>query len=198
MRIFMLVGVTLLGVVVVLVSGYYLLLDWAALRAAYARFELLASRSADLNALFVGLARSVGIPARDVYGVRVADSKLGYKALGKSGDITKAQHCRAEFYLAAYGWVPVDPADVRKVVLEESGGLPLSDAKVEAARKRLFGSWEMNWMAFNYAHDVQLPGAKKGQIGFFMYPNAEVGGARVDSLDPDNFKYKITSREIVS
>src|SRR5947209_8531243 len=57
MRIFMLVGVTLLGVVVVLVSGYYLLLDWAALRAAYARFELLASRSADLNALFVAEAR---------------------------------------------------------------------------------------------------------------------------------------------
>ena len=56
MRIFMLVGVTLLGVVVVLVSGYYLLLDWAALRAAYAWFELLASRSADLNALFVAEA----------------------------------------------------------------------------------------------------------------------------------------------
>ncbi|MCK7533546.1 MAG: transglutaminase-like domain-containing protein [Marinilabiliales bacterium] len=27
---------------------------------------------------------------------RVADSALGYKSLGKSGDITKAQHCRAE------------------------------------------------------------------------------------------------------
>jgi hypothetical protein len=130
----------------------------------------------------------------------VADSRLGYKSLGKSGDITKAQHCRAEFYLTGYGWVPVDPADVRKVVLEESGGLPLNDAKVEAARKRLFGSWEMNWLAFNYAHDLQLPGTTKGKIGFFMYPNAEVAEqnkmSRLDSLDPENFKYRISASEI--
>lgn len=161
----------------------------------------LGGKCGDLNALFVGLMRSVGVPSRDVYGIRVADSKLGYKSLGKSGDITKAQHCRAEFWLAGYGWVPVDPADVRKVVLEESGGLPLSDAKVEAARKRLFGSWEMNWLAYNYAHDVKLPGAARGPVGFFMYPNAEVVGqgkvSRIDSLDPENFRYTITSRELL-
>lgn len=162
----------------------------------------LGGKCGDLNALYVGLARAAGVPARDVYGIRVADSRLGYKSLGKSGDISKAQHCRAEVYLAGYGWVPVDPADVRKVVLEENGGLPLNDAKVEAARKRLFGSWEMNWLALNYAHDVQLPNSVKGKIGFFMYPNAEVVESgkvvRMDSLDPDNFSYKITSREIIA
>jgi transglutaminase-like putative cysteine protease len=162
----------------------------------------LGGKCGDLNALFVGLSRAAGIPARDVYGIRVADSRLGYKSLGKAGDITKAQHCRAEFHLDGHGWVPVDPADVRKVVLEENGGLPLNDAKVEAARKRLFGSWEMNWLAFNYAHDVLLPGDRKGRIGYFMYPNAEVVEQgrveRIDSLDPENFKYTITSREIVS
>lgn len=162
----------------------------------------LGGKCADLNALFVGLARSVGIPARDVYGIRVADSNLSYKSLGKSGDITRAQHCRAEFYLAGYGWVPVDPADVRKVVLEENGGLPLGDVKVEAARKRLFGSWEMNWVALNTASDVMLPHAAKGKIGFFMYPNAEALEqgrlVRLDSLDPDNFSYNITSRELAA
>jgi len=161
----------------------------------------LGGKCGDLNALFVGLMRSVGVPARDVYGIRVADSRLGYKSLGKAGDVTKAQHCRAEFFLAGYGWVPVDPADVRKVVLEENGGLPLSDAKVEAARRRLFGSWEMNWLAYNYAHDVRLPGAARGPVGFFMYPNAEVAErgkvSRIDSLDPENFRYTITSREIL-
>jgi choline dehydrogenase-like flavoprotein len=25
---------------------------------------------------------------------------------------------------------------------------------VKQARARLFGSWEMNWMAYNFAHDV--------------------------------------------
>ena len=163
--------------------------------------DSLGGKCGDLNALFVGLMRSVGVPARDVYGIRVADSRLGYKSLGKAGDITKAQHCRAEFWLAGYGWVPVDPADVRKVVLEENGGLPLSDAKVEAARRRLFGSWEMNWLAYNYAHDVRLPGAARGPVGFFMYPNAEVAErgkvSRIDSLDPENFRYTITSREVL-
>ena len=162
----------------------------------------LGGKCADLNALFVGLARAAGIPARDVYGVRVADSKLGYKSLGKSGDITRAQHCRAEFYLEGTGWVPVDPADVRKVVLEENGGLPLGDAKVEAARKRLFGSWEMNWLAYNYAHDLKLPGAVKGPVGFLMYPNAEAleqgNLMRLDSLDPDHFIYKMSAREILA
>ncbi len=162
----------------------------------------LGGKCADLNALFVGLARAAGVPARDVYGIRVADSRLGYKSLGKSGDITKAQHCRAEVYLTGYGWVPVDPADVRKVVLEESGGLPLNDPKVVAARKRLFGSWEMNWLALNYAHDVQLPGSTKSKLGFLMYPQAEVAEqgklARLDSLDPDHFKYRITAVEVTA
>ena len=110
----------------------------------------LGGKCADLNALFVGLARSAGIPARDVYGVRVADSAT-WKSLGRSGDITKAQHCRAEFYDASLGWVPVDPADVRKVVLEEEKDrlLPLSDPRVDLARRTLFGAWEMNWMGFN-------------------------------------------------
>ena len=74
-------------------------------------------KCADLNALFVALSRASGVPARDVYGVRVDDSVHGFKSLGKSGDISKAQHCRAEFYADGYGWVPVDPADVAKVAL---------------------------------------------------------------------------------
>ena len=155
----------------------------------------LSGKCADLNALYVGLARAVGIPARDVYGVRVADS-AEFKSLGKSGDITRAQHCRAEFYLSGAGWVPVDPADVRKVVLEERGGLPLTDPAVQRARAKLFGQWEMNWLAYNYAHDVKLPGSTGEPLAFFMYPQAEVNGARRDSLDPDAFRYKMTAKEL--
>ncbi|HEX4859548.1 MAG TPA: transglutaminase-like domain-containing protein [Usitatibacteraceae bacterium] len=150
----------------------------------------------DLNALFVALARASGVPARDVYGIRVADSRRGYKSLGKAGDITKAQHCRAEFYAQGIGWIPVDPADVRKVILEEEGGKKIDDPKVAAARQYLWGNWEMNWLALNYAHDVALPGSNKSKLGFFMYPNAETADGRLDQLDPDNFRYTITSREI--
>jgi transglutaminase-like putative cysteine protease len=158
----------------------------------------LGGKCADLNGLFVGFCRSLGIPARDVFGVRVAPSALGYKSLGPSTPaISKAQHCRAEFFAAGIGWVPVDPADVRKVILEEPpGSLTLQDAKVDAARRRLFGSWEMNWVALNAGHDVELPGSKGPRLPFLMYPNGETGGERLDQLDPDRFKYGITATEI--
>ena len=42
----------------------------------------LGGKCADLNALFVGLARASGLPARDIYGIRVAPSKFGYRSLG--------------------------------------------------------------------------------------------------------------------
>jgi len=125
----------------------------------------------------------------------VADS-AEFKSLGKSGDISRAQHCRAEFYLPTHGWVPVDPADVRKVVLEEQGGLALGDATVQRARAKLFGAWEMNYLAYNYAHDVRLPDASGDPIAFFMYPQAESGGEPRDSLDPGAFRYNLTSREL--
>jgi transglutaminase-like putative cysteine protease len=159
----------------------------------------LGGKCADLNALYVGLARSVGLPARDVYGVRIAKSELGYKSLGVATDkATKAQHCRAEVYLREHGWVPVDPADVRKVILEEPpGNRPPTDELVSRAHERLFGSWEMNWMAYNYAHDVDLPGSKGKSLAYFMYPQAETSEGRVDPLDPDNFKYEITAKEIL-
>jgi transglutaminase-like putative cysteine protease len=160
----------------------------------------LGGKCADLNALYVGLARASGLPARDVYGIRVAKSELGYKSLGTSTpNVTKAQHCRAEVHLDGYGWIPVDPADVRKVVLEEPpGNRPLDDDMVKSARKRLFGSWEMNWMAYNFGHDVALPGAKSERVAFLMYPQAETADGRLDSLDADNFKYEIQAREITT
>jgi len=158
----------------------------------------LGGKCADLNALFVGLARAAGLPARDVYGIRVGKSELGYKSLGtSSANVTKAQHCRAEVYLTAYGWVPVDPADVRKVVLERPpGNRAMSDDIVKKAQARLFGSWEMNWIAYNMAQDVALPGSSGAPIGFLMYPQAETADGRLDCLDPDNFKYEITSKEV--
>jgi transglutaminase-like putative cysteine protease len=158
----------------------------------------LGGKCADLNALYVGLARAAGLPARDVYGIRVAPSNLGYKSLGaNSSDVTKSQHCRAEVYLTEHGWVPVDPADVRKVILEEPPGKhPLSDTVVQQARARLFGAWEMNWIGYNYAHDVALPGSSGPPVAFLMYPQAETAAGRLDSLAPQNFQYEITAYQV--
>jgi len=152
----------------------------------------LGGKCADLNGLFVGLARATGLPARDVYGIRCATSEE-FKCLGRSGDLTGAQHCRAEVYLSDFGWVPVDPADVRKVILEENPPQQLSmeDPQVKKAHTKLFGAWEMNWLPYNYAHDVRLPNSDGPEIGFLMYPQAETTNGRKDCLDSKNFKYTI-------
>jgi transglutaminase-like putative cysteine protease len=156
-------------------------------------------KCADLNGLFVGLCRAVGVPARDVYGVRIAPSAFGYKELGgKPASLQGAQHCRAEVYLKRHGWVAMDPADVAKVMRQETPNW-IKDADhpvVAPVRKALFGGWEGNWMGYNFAHDVRLPGSKAGKVGFLMYPQAESHGEPYDSLAPDSFAYTITSRAI--
>ena len=152
-------------------------------------------KCADLNALFVGLARAAGVPARDHYGIRI-DESATHKALGQSDDITTAQHVRAEFYLAGLGWVPVDPADVRELALEEA--LLITNPRVVELREKLFGAWEMNWVSFNHGKDITL--AKDSvfrDLPFFMYPQAEIAGHERDSLDPAEFAYKIVSSELV-
>jgi transglutaminase-like putative cysteine protease len=158
----------------------------------------LGGKCGDINALFVGLNRAVGIPARDVYGIRVAPSAFGYKELGAGGTITKAQHCRAEVFLRDFGWVAMDPADVGKVMRLETPEWIKDPAHplVAPVKAKLFGGWEGNWLAYNVAHDVALPGSKGPRVGFFMYPQAENDKGRFDPLDPDSFRYTITSREI--
>jgi transglutaminase-like putative cysteine protease len=159
----------------------------------------LGGKCADLNALFVGLCRSVGLPARDVYGLRVAPSAFGYKELGGNpASLKGAQHCRAEVFLKGHGWVGMDAADVAKVMRQEMPEWIKSPkhAIVAPVNKALFGGWEGNWMAYNTAHDVNLPHAKGPKLGFFMYPSAENDSGRLDSYAPDDFKYQISAKEI--
>lgn len=151
----------------------------------------LGGKCTDINSLFVALCRASGIPAREIFGIRVLPSQLSKSISSVQGDATKAQHCRAEFYLGR--WIPADPADVRKVILEEE--LDLNHPKVQKVRDFMFGGWDVHWVAFNYARDFQLnPPTKNGElVNEFMYPIAEVGGKMMD-------KFKLTfdhSRYIV-
>ena len=159
----------------------------------------LGGKCADLNAVFVGLCRAVGLPARDVYGLRLAPSAFGYKELsGNPASLKGAQHCRAEVWLRDHGWVAMDPADVAKVMrLETPQWIKnTTDPVVAPVHRALFGGWEGNWLAWNMAHDLSLPGAQGPRLGFLMYPVCETADERLDSYAPDAFKYQITAREL--
>jgi transglutaminase-like putative cysteine protease len=158
----------------------------------------LGGKSADINGLFVALARAAGLPARVLYGIRVAPSAFGYASLGANGpDVTHAQHCRAEVYLGGFGWVPADAADVRHVIAAEPPGrLTLDDQVVIDARTALFGAWETNWIAYNDGQNVQLPGSSLGPVPFLLYPQAEISNARLNSLAAEKFRYPIAVSEL--
>ena len=147
-------------------------------------------RSADVALLFVALCRSVGIPARPVFGLRIDGSRL-FGSLGASGNLNEAQQCRAEFYAPGYGWIPVNPADVGKAIHDEK--LSNDDPKLTVLKKLLFGFWEMNWIGFNAALDVSLRGSSGPLLPFLSYPMLETADGRFDSLDTEHLSYNVTS-----
>ena len=150
-------------------------------------------RSADINGLFVSICRAIGIPARCVYGLRVGPSRL-FRSLGLSGDeATRGQHVRAEFYVPGYGWIPVDPSDVRRAISLEV--LSDRDSKLLSLKKVLFGVWEMNWIAFNVGNDVTLPG-KTTSLPFLLLPQLESPQGRQDGSNPTAIQYSINARRV--
>ena len=83
---------------------------------------------------------------------------------------TAAPRCTS----TSHGWVPVDPADVRKVVLEEPpGNRPLDDPTVTKGASAIIRILGDDSMAYNFAHYVGLPGSAGAPVGFLMYPQAE-------------------------
>jgi hypothetical protein len=150
-------------------------------------------RSADINGLFVALCRAIGIPARCVYGMRTGSSRL-FRSLGiNNDDATHSHHVRAEFYVPGYGWIPVDPSDVRRAISMEV--LSDRDSKLISLKKILFGVWEMNWIAFNLGTDVVLPG-KSASIPFLLMPQLESSGNRFGASDSASPQYSIRTRQV--
>ncbi|MDD5287464.1 MAG: transglutaminase domain-containing protein, partial [Desulfuromonadaceae bacterium] len=139
-------------------------------------------KCADIHSVFVALARGAGVPAREVFGIR-----MGKK---EREDVTAWQHCWAEFYLPGYGWVPVDAADVRKAMLTEN--LKLSDAKVAEYRAYFWGGIDPYRVKLSVGRDLTLNPPQSGEaVNYLMYPFAQVGGKSIDWLDPATFKYSI-------
>lgn len=163
----------------------------------------LGGKCTDISSVFVALARAAGIPAREMFGIRLGApsvleqySKTAFGSANEQrlSNISGAQHCRAQFYLAGYGWVPCDPADVTKMRLTEKKAH--SDPAVQAVNNYLFGNWDMNWVGFNYGRDFDLsPEAEQSPLNNFGYPYAEVDGDPVNFYDPKVFSYDYNTQE---
>ncbi len=137
-------------------------------------------KCADLSTVFVTLARAAGIPARDVYGLRLGSPK--------DGDVTSGFHCWAEFYLPGTGWVMVDPADVRKMMLVHK--VKLEDA--DDWRTFFWGGDDLFRVVLEKnSRGVKLNGAKE-PVNYFMYPAAQVDGTMLNYFDAKSFSYKVT------
>ena len=159
----------------------------------------LVGKCTDINSVFVGLCRAVGIPAREIFGIRVGQSRFSNE-MGKADEkglaaISGGQHCRAEFYLKGHGWIPVDPADVTKVRLGEK--LSNDDGKLVKIREYLFGNWEMCWIGFNDARNFVLsPKPAEFPLNNFGYPYGEVDDNVLNYYSPKDFSYDYKSQEL--
>ena len=143
-------------------------------------------KCADLSSVYVALARNIGVPAREVFGLR-----LGNKA---EQDITGGYHCWAEFYLPGTGWIAVDPADVRKKMLVDK--LELADVK--ELREYLFGGVDADRMVLETGgRGITLqPAQESGPVNYLMYPYAEINGKALDYFDPENFRYSVHFKQL--
>jgi hypothetical protein len=107
----------------------------------------------DYHAYFIGLARSIGIPARFAIGAAIPSER--------NDGGTDGYHCWAEFY-ADGKWWPVD----------------ISEAdKFSALSMYFFGHHPANRFEFTHGRDLALdPGPASGPINFLAYPYLEVDG----------------------
>jgi len=139
-------------------------------------------KCADISSVFVSIARAAGVPAREVFGLR-----LGKK---DEEDMTSGHHCWSEFYVPGYGWVPADAADVRKIMLVDKLDLKGAQDKIGY----YFGGVEQYRIALaRGGRGYYLnPRQNDGPLNYFMYPYAEINGKSVDWLAGQaDLKYKV-------
>lgn len=134
----------------------------------------------DINSVFVGLCRAAGIPAREMFGVRM-----------NAEDITKNQHCWAQFYLPGTGWVYADPADVLKAVLKNKWAKDSKETK--DLQEYFWGSIDAERVELSRGRDLELaPPQAAEPLNNFGYPYAEIDDEAIDYWTPTDFVYTIS------
>jgi transglutaminase-like putative cysteine protease len=132
---------------------------WGRGDALYA-CDIRAGNCTDFHSLFIGQARSLGIPARFTIGFSLPSDK-------PAGEIA-GYHCWGEFWDNSLGWLPVDASEA---------------AKNPSRRDELFGGLDADRVDFTWGRDIELPGSATGKVNFIIYPHVEVDGKVHAGLD---------------
>lgn len=115
----------------------------------------------DFHAVFIGLCRARGIPARFEIGFSLPTDQPAGQIAG--------YHCWAYGYVPEYGWIPVDCSEAQKH---------------PDMREYFFGAHDENRVTFSTGRDLRLNPAQRGErLNFFIYPYAEVDGRPHDKID---------------
>jgi transglutaminase-like putative cysteine protease len=115
----------------------------------------------DFHAVFIGLCRAKGIPARFEIGFSLPTDK-------PAGEIS-GYHCWADCHVAGYGWIPVDCSEAQKH---------------PERREYFFGAHDEHRVAFSTGRDIRLNPAQRGEpLNYFVYPYAEVDGKPHEKID---------------
>ncbi len=114
----------------------------------------------DFHSVFIGYARSVGVPARFEMGFPIPLDR-------GEGEIA-GYHCWAQFYLPGFGWVPLAASEANKH---------------PEKREYFFGAHDENRVLFTVGRDISFPEMQGPPLNFFVYPYAESDGKSVGALD---------------
>src|SRR5438128_1723442 len=108
----------------------------------------------DFHSLIIGMARSVGIPARFSIGFPLPAQR-------GSGEVP-GYHCWAELYLQNVGWVPIDSSEASK-----------HPEKFDY----FYGAHDENRVQLSTGRDLTLSPKQAGEpLNYFIYPYVEVDG----------------------
>ena len=120
----------------------------------------------DFHALFVGMARSVGIPARFEIGFPLRE--------GEETGTVRGYHCWAEFWVDGRGWIPVDSSEA---------------SKNSERREYYFGTLDPSRVEFTKGRDIVLNPPQQGEpLNYFVYPYIEFDGKPLE----DKERVKVT------
>jgi transglutaminase-like putative cysteine protease len=122
----------------------------------------------DFHALFISLARSLGIPARFEIGFPIPEDR-------SSGEVG-GYHCWVEFFLPESGWIAIDASEA---------------FKNPEKREFYYGGRPNDRIHFTTGRDLRLgSGHTARPLNYFVYPYVEVAGESFSGEIVKRFSYR--------